>query len=94
MGHSCRRGCISSISPCYTDIVNLFLWIKFIVRQRAEADNLPLTPCIPELAKCLQTRGSSFPCSQQKGKLHKLHGKITGDTHLPEIRQPPPPPPT
>ena len=45
MGHSCKTGCISSIGPFYTDIVKMFLWIKLIVRQRAEADNLPLTPC-------------------------------------------------
>ena len=43
MGHCRRRGCISSISPCYTNIFKMFLWIKFIVRQRAETDNLPFT---------------------------------------------------
>ena len=61
MGHCPTRGCITSISPCYTNIFKMFLWIKFIVRQRAETDNLPFTPCVlPKLAKCLWTRGSSF----------------------------------
>ena len=54
MGHSCRRCCISSIRPCNTHIFKMFLWIKFLIWQRSEADNLTLTPCVPELVpQCL-----------------------------------------